>query len=311
MKLKYKDLLGIEQLNRAEITGILDQAAGFRQVLDRPIPVVPALRGKTIVNLFFEPSTRTSTSFALAAKRLSADSVAFSLSASSVSKGETLLDTARTIEAMRIDGVVIRHSMAGAPHFLAQRLKAFVVNAGDGCHEHPTQGLLDTFTIRERLGRIEGLKVLIVGDIAHSRVARSDILAFRKLGAKVFLCAPPTLLPADADALGCPVFYRLDHILQEVDVVNVLRLQLERQERGLLPSLREYRQFYGLTRERVAQAKPGLVVMHPGPMNRGVEIDAEVADGPQSVILDQVHNGVAVRMAVLYQLAGGDDGAGQ
>jgi aspartate carbamoyltransferase catalytic subunit len=228
-----------------------------------------------------------------------------------VSKGETLLDTARTIEAMRIDGVVIRHSMAGAPHFLAQRLKAFVVNAGDGCHEHPTQGLLDTFTIRERLGRIEGLKVLIVGDIAHSRVARSDILAFRKLGAKVFLCAPPTLLPADADALGCPVFYRLDHILQEVDVVNVLRLQLERQERGLLPSLREYRQFYGLTRERVAQAKPGLVVMHPGPMNRGVEIDAEVADGPQSVILDQVHNGVAVRMAVLYQLAGGDDGAGQ
>ena len=307
MKLKSKDLLGIEQLNRAEITGILDQAAGFRQVLDRPIPVVPALRGKTIVNLFFEPSTRTSTSFALAAKRLSADSVAFSLGASSVSKGETLLDTARTIEAMRIDGVVIRHSMAGAPHFLAQRLKAFVVNAGDGCHEHPTQALLDTFTIRQRLGRIEGLKVLIVGDIAHSRVARSDILAFRKLGAKVFLCAPPTLLPADADALGCPVFYRLDHILQEVDVVNVLRLQLERQERGLLPSLREYRQLYGLTRERVAQARDGLVVMHPGPMNRGVEIDAEVADGPQSVILDQVHNGVAVRMAVLYQLAGGED----
>jgi len=311
MKLKYKDLLGIEQLNRAEILGILDQAAGFRQVLDRPIPVVPALRGKTIVNLFFEPSTRTATSFALAAKRLSADSVAFSLNASSVSKGETLLDTARTIEAMRIDGVVIRHSMAGASHFLAQRLKAFVVNAGDGCHEHPTQALLDTFTIRERLGRIEGLKVLIVGDIAHSRVARSDILAFRKLGAKVFLCAPPTLLPADADALGCPVFYRLDHILKEVDVVNVLRLQLERQERGLLPSLREYRQLYGVTRERVAQARPGLVVMHPGPMNRGVEIDAEVADGPQSVILDQVHNGVAVRMAVLYQLAGGDDGAGQ
>jgi aspartate carbamoyltransferase catalytic subunit len=311
MKLKYKDLLGIEQLNREEILGILDQADGFRQVLDRPIPVVPALRGKTIVNLFFEASTRTSTSFALAAKRLSADSVAFSLGASSVSKGETLLDTARTIEAMRIDGVVIRHSMAGAPHFLAQRLKAFVVNAGDGCHEHPTQALLDTFTIRQRLGRIEGLKVLIVGDIAHSRVARSDILAFRKLGAKVFLCAPPTLLPADADALGCPVFYQLDHILQEVDVVNVLRLQLERQERGLLPSLREYRQLYGVTRERVAQAKPGLVVMHPGPMNRGVEIDAEVADGPQSVILDQVHNGVAVRMAVLYQLAGGDDGAGQ
>jgi len=309
MKLTSKDLLGIEQLSREEITAILDQAANFRHVLDRPIPVVPALRGKTIVNLFFEPSTRTSTSFALAAKRLSADSVAFSLGASSVSKGETLLDTARTIEAMRIDGVVIRHSLAGAPHFLARRLKAFVVNAGDGCHEHPTQALLDTFTIRQTLGKVEGLKVLIVGDIAHSRVARSDILAFRKLGARVFLCAPPTLLPADVDALGCPVFYRLDHILREVDVVNVLRLQLERQQRGLLPSLREYRQLYGLTQERVAQARPELVVMHPGPMNRGVEIDAEVADAKQSVILDQVHNGVAVRMAVLYMLAGGDDAA--
>jgi len=311
MKLKSKDLLGIEQLNRAEITAILDQAASFRQVLDRPIPVVPALRGKTIVNLFFEPSTRTSTSFALAAKRLSADCVAFSLGTSSVSKGETLLDTARNIEAMRIDGVVIRHSMAGAPLFLASRLKAFVVNAGDGCHEHPTQALLDAFTIRQTLKRVEGLKVLITGDIAHSRVARSDILAFKKLGARVFLCAPPTLLPADVEALGCPVFYRLDHILNEVDVVNVLRLQLERQERGLLPSLREYRQLYGLTRERVARAKPGLVVMHPGPMNRGVEIDAEVADGKQSVILDQVHNGVAVRMAVLYMLAGGDDATGK
>jgi aspartate carbamoyltransferase catalytic subunit len=309
MKLKSKDLLGIEQLSREEITAILDQAANFRKVLDRPIPAVPALRGKTIVNLFFEASTRTSTSFALAAKRLSADCVAFSLGTSSVAKGETLLDTARTIEAMRIDGVVIRHSLAGAPHFLARRLKAFVVNAGDGCHEHPTQALLDTFTIRQTLGKVEGLKVLIVGDIAHSRVARSDILAFRKLGAKVFLCAPPTLLPADVDALGCPVFYRLDHILCEVDVVNVLRLQLERQQRGLLPSLREYRQLYGLTQERVAQARPELVVMHPGPMNRGVEIDAEVADAKQSVILDQVHNGVAVRMAVLYMLAGGDDAA--
>jgi aspartate carbamoyltransferase catalytic subunit len=271
--------------------------------LDRPIPVVPALRGKTIVNLFFEASTRTATSFSLAAKRLSADSVPFSLSTSAVSKGETLLDTARTIESMKVDGVVIRHSMSGAAHFLGARLKAFVVNAGDGCHEHPTQALLDVFTVREVRKEIEGLKILIVGDIAHSRVARSDILAFTKLGAKVFLCAPPTLLPADAASLGCEVFYKLDHILGEVDVVNALRLQLERQQRGLFPSQREYRQLYGLTRERLARANPNLIVMHPGPMNRGVEIDAEVADSSRSVILNQVHNGVAV----LYMLAGGDD----
>jgi len=307
-RLKSKDLLGIAELATDEITAILDQATTFREVLDRSIPMVPALRGKTIVSLFFEPSTRTATSFGLAAKRLSADSVGFSLSVSSVSKGETLLDTARNIEAMKVDGVVIRHWMAGAPHFLARRLKAFVVNAGDGCHEHPTQALLDAFTVRERLGRIEGLKVLILGDIAHSRVARSDILAFRKLGARVFLCAPPTLLPADAGALGCEVFYKLDYILNEVDVVNVLRLQLERQGRCLFPSQREYRQLYGLTKERVARAREDLVIMHPGPMNRGVEIDAEVADSSQSVILGQVHNGVAVRMAVLYMLATPEEG---
>jgi aspartate carbamoyltransferase catalytic subunit len=304
--LRSKDLLGIADLTPGEITAILDQGKTFLEVLGRAIPMVPALRGKTIVNLFFEPSTRTATSFGLAAKRLSADSVGFSLSTSAVSKGETLLDTARNIEAMKVDGVVIRHSMAGAPHFLARRLKAFVVNAGDGRHEHPTQALLDTFTIRETLGRIDGLKILILGDIANSRVARSDILAFTKLGATVYLCAPPTLLPADADALGCEVFYRLDHVLNEVDVVNVLRLQLERQGRGLFPTQREYHQFYGLTSERMARVRKDLVVMHPGPMNRGVEIDAEVADSAQSVILNQVRNGVAVRMAVLYMLAGGD-----
>jgi aspartate carbamoyltransferase catalytic subunit len=310
MKLKSKDLLGIEQLGRDEILAILDQSRTFLEVLDRPIPVVPALRGKTIVNLFFEPSTRTATSFSLAAKRLSADPVAFALSASSVTKGETLLDTARTLEAMKVDGVVIRHSMAGAPHFLASRLKAFVVNAGDGCHEHPTQALLDAFTLLRQLKDLAGRRILILGDIAHSRVARSDILAFTRLGAKVLLCAPPTLLPADAEALGCEVFYKLDYILNEVDVVNVLRLQLERQQRGLFPSQREYRQLYCLTKERVARAKPGLVVMHPGPMNRGIEIDAEVADSHQSVILHQVRNGVAVRMAVLYLLAGGDEPEG-
>jgi aspartate carbamoyltransferase catalytic subunit len=309
MQLKSKDLLGIAELSRDEIVTILDHARNFLHVLDRPIPVVPALRGKTIVNLFFEPSTRTATSFTLAAKRLSADSVGFSLSASSVAKGETLLDTARNIEAMKVDGVIVRHARAGAAHFLARRLKAFVVNAGDGRHEHPTQALLDAFTIREALGKLEGLKVLILGDVAHSRVARSDILAFTRLGAKVFLCAPPTLLPQGVESLGCEVFYKLDYILNEVDVVNVLRLQLERQQGGLFPSPREYRQLYGLTRDRVARADKKLVIMHPGPMNRGIEIDAEVADGSQSVILNQVRNGVAVRMAVLYLLAGGEGDA--
>lgn len=311
MKLHCKDLLGIAELTAAEITAILDQASSFREVLMRPIPVVPALRGKTIVNLFFEPSTRTATSFALAARRLSADSVAFSLNASSVSKGETLLDTARNLEAMKVDGVVIRHRFAGAAHFLAARLKAFVINAGDGCHEHPTQALLDTFTVRERLKEIAGKKILIVGDIAHSRVARSDILAFTKLGAKVFLCAPPTLLPADVESLGCEVFYKLDYVLSEVDVVNVLRLQLERQEGGLLPSAVEYRRLYGFTKDRYARLSRKPLIMHPGPMNRGIEIDPEVADSPESVVLHQVRNGVAIRMAVLYLLAGGEEGKGR
>lgn len=306
MKWQRKDLLGLEELSREEIVLILDTAVGFKQVLERPIPMVPTLRGKTVANLFFEPSTRTSTSFALAAKRLSADSVAFAAGGSSLSKGETLLDTAKNIEAMRVDGVVVRHSMAGAPHFLARRLRAFVVNAGDGCHEHPTQGLLDLFTIREKRGRFEGLRVLIVGDIVHSRVARSNIFGFAKLGARVRVCGPATLVPNWIRDLGVDVYYDLGQALDGVDVVNILRIQLERQKKGLFPSIREYRTLYGITTERLAALKQPVVVMHPGPINRGVELDPEVADGPHSVILDQVLNGVAVRMAVLYLLAGGE-----
>ncbi len=301
--LRLNHLLGIETLSPSDIGAILDQAESFLEVLRRPIPVVPALRGRTIVNLFFEPSTRTATSFSLAATRLSAQCVNFSLSSSSVSKGETLLDTARNIEAMRIDGVVVRHSMPGAPHFLARRLKAFVVNAGDGCHEHPTQALLDAFTLRKRLGRLRGKKVLLVGDIAHSRVARSDILCFSKLGAKVAVCGPPTLIPPYIEELGCEVFYRLDKILYEVDVVNMLRVQNERMNSGFLPSVREYRKLYGLTRERLGALSKSVVILHPGPVNWGVEMDFEVAEFPQSLILNQVTNGVAVRMAVLYLLA--------
>jgi aspartate carbamoyltransferase catalytic subunit len=306
MKWQRKDLLGLEELTKDEILLILETAQGFKQVLDRPIPVVPTLRGKTIANLFFEPSTRTATSFGLAAKRLSADSVSFSASGSSLSKGETILDTAKNIEAMRIDGVVVRHSMAGAPHFLARRLKAFVVNAGDGCHEHPTQGLLDLFTIQEKLGRFEGLKVLIVGDIVHSRVARSNIFGLQKLGASVRVCGPATLVPPWIRNLGVEVHYDLGQALVDADVVNILRIQLERQKKGLFPSIREYRTLYGVTKERLALLKKPVVIMHPGPINRGVELDPEVADGPHSVILEQVRNGVAVRMAVLYLLAGGE-----
>ena len=306
MKWPRKDLLGLEELTKDEVLLILETAQGFKQVLDRPIPVVPTLRGKTIANLFFEPSTRTATSFGLAAKRLSADSVSFSASGSSLSKGETILDTAKNIEAMRIDGVVVRHSMAGAPHFLARRLRAFVVNAGDGCHEHPTQGLLDLFTIQEKLGRFEGLKVLIVGDIVHSRVARSNIFGLQKLGASVRVCGPATLVPPWIGNLGVEVHYDLGQALVDADVVNILRIQLERQKTGLFPSIREYRTLYGVTKERLALLKKPVVIMHPGPINRGVELDPEVADGPHSVILEQVRNGVAVRMAVLYLLAGGE-----
>ena len=298
-----RHLLGIAPLSRDDIERILYQATNFLEVLGRPIPVVPALRGRTIVNLFFEPSTRTATSFNLAASRLSAQCVNFSLSTSSVKKGETLLDTARNIEAMRVDGVVIRHSMPGAPHFLARRLRTFVVNAGDGCHEHPTQALLDAFTLRQRLGSLEGKKILLVGDIAHSRVARSNIQCFSKLGARVAVCGPPTLIPPGVETLGCEVFYQLDRVLFEVDVVNMLRVQTERMGSSFFPSVREYRSLYGLTRERLARLDRSVLVTHPGPVNWGVEMDYEVAEFPQSLVLNQVTNGVAVRMAVLYLLA--------
>jgi aspartate carbamoyltransferase catalytic subunit len=306
MKPRFRHLLGIEGLDRGDVLTILDQARTFRAVLDRPIPVVPALRGKTVVNLFFEASTRTATSFQLAASRLSAQCVNFSRATSAVSKGESLLDTARNIEAMRVDGIVIRHSLPGAPHFLARHVRSFVVNAGDGAHEHPTQALLDAFTLREKLGDLKGRRVLIVGDIAHSRVARSNILVFTKLGARVAVCGPPTLIPPFCERLGCEVFYRLDRIIGEVDVVNMLRVQLERISTSSFPSVREYRELYGLTADRLKRLRPGVVVTHPGPVNWGVEMDFEVTEHPQAVVLDQVTNGVAVRMAVLYLLAGGE-----
>jgi len=306
MKPRFKHLLGIEGLDRSDILTILDQARTFREVLDRPIPVVPALRGKTVVNLFFEASTRTATSFQLAASRLSAQCVNFSRTASSVSKGETLLDTARNIEAMRAEGIIIRHSMPGAPHFLARHVRAFVVNAGDGAHEHPTQALLDAFTLRDKLGDLKGRRILIVGDIAHSRVARSNVFCFTRLGAKVAVCGPPTLIPRYCEELGCEVFCRIDRVLYEVDVVNMLRVQQERIGVWCLPTLREYRELYGLTAERLKKLAPDVVVTHPGPVNWGVEMDFDVAEFPQALIMSQVTNGVAVRMAVLYLLAGGE-----
>jgi len=301
----FRHLLGIEQLAEPDITAILDQAEQFREVLDRPIPIVPALRGKTVVNLFFEPSTRTATSFGLAASRLSAQCVNFSLKTSAVSKGETLLDTARNIEAMGVDGVVIRHALPGAARFLSERIKGFVVNAGDGCHEHPTQALLDSFTLRRKFGTLKDKRVLLVGDIAHSRVARSNILCFSRLGARVAVCGPPTLIPPFVEQLGCEVFYKLDRVLYEVDVVNMLRVQRERMGSSLFPSVREYRALFGLTRDRLGKLDRSAVIIHPGPVNWGVEMDYEVAEFPQAMIMNQVTNGVAVRMAVLFLLAGG------
>ncbi|NPV14209.1 aspartate carbamoyltransferase catalytic subunit [candidate division WOR-3 bacterium] len=298
-----KHLLGIAELTGDDILAILEQARRFREVLDRPIPIVPVLRGKTIVNLFFEPSTRTITSFNLAASRLSAQCLNFAVGGSAVKKGESILDTVANIEAMRVDGIVIRHSAAGVPHFLARHVSCFVVNAGDGCHEHPTQALLDAFTLIEHFGTLKGKRVLIVGDIAHSRVARSNILLLNKLGAQVAVCGPPTLLPAGIEEMGCEVFYHLDRILSEVDVVNMLRLQTERMTANFIPSLREYRRFYGLTRERLAKIKPEAVIMHPGPVNWGVEMDYDVREFSQTLIMNQVKNGVAVRMAVFYILA--------
>ncbi len=300
-----KDLVGLEHLSAAQIRAILDTAEPFKEISERQIKKVPVLRGKTIVNLFFEPSTRTRISFEFAEKRLSADTVNVAASGSSVVKGETLVDTARNLEAMRIDMVVIRHGSSGAARFLGERIPSNVINAGDGRHEHPTQGLLDMLTIRDRLGRLEGVRVCIVGDVLHSRVARSNIWGLTKLGAEVAVCGPPTLLPREIEALGVRVFTRVEEAIEWADVLNVLRLQLERMQGGYVPSLREYNRIFGVTRERVARAPRELLIMHPGPMNRGVEIDSDVADGEQSVILNQVTNGVAVRMAVLYLLAGG------
>jgi aspartate carbamoyltransferase catalytic subunit len=300
-----KDLTGLEYLSPDQIRLILDTAEPFKEVSERPIKKVPALRGKTIVNLFFEASTRTRISFEFAEKRLSADTVNVAAQGSSVSKGETLVDTAKNLEAMRIDMVVIRHGASGAAQFLGQRIRSNVINAGDGKHEHPTQGLLDLLTLRDKFGRIAGLKVAIVGDVLHSRVARSNIWGLTKLGAEVAVCGPASLLPRNVQDLGVTIIPRIEDAIQWADALNVLRLQLERMEGGFIPSLREYNRVFGVTTERLAKAPRDLVILHPGPMNRGVEIDSDVADGPHSVILPQVTNGIAVRMAVLYLLAGG------
>lgn len=302
--IKSKDLLGIKDLSAEEIISILDTAAVFKDVLARDIKKVPTLRGKTVVNLFFEPSTRTRTSFELAAKRLSTDVVNFSVPASSIAKGETLKDTALTIQALGADFVVIRHSSAGVPHFLSSVLKASVINAGDGSNEHPTQALLDLFTIRSFKENIEGLTVAIIGDIAHSRVAKSNIYALTKLGAKVRLIGPPTLMPLAINNLPVDIYNSMEEGIRGADVIMTLRIQLERQNRGFFPSLEEYFKLYGLTGDRLKLAKDDAMVMHPGPINRGIEISTEAADGSRSVILEQVTNGLAVRMAVLYLLSG-------
>jgi aspartate carbamoyltransferase catalytic subunit len=301
-----KDLLGLDELDREQIVAILDTAEPFKEISERQIKKVPVLRGKTIVNAFFESSTRTRISFEFAEKRLSADTVNFAAGGSSVSKGETLVDTARNLEAMRIDMVVIRHGSSGAARFLGERIASNVINAGDGKHEHPTQGLLDLLTIRDHFGRLEGVRVCIVGDILHSRVARSNIWGLRKVGAEVAVCGPATLMPPNVRELGVTVFRRIEEAIEWADALNILRLQLERMQGGFVPSLREYNRVFGVTQERVERAPGDLLILHPGPMNRGVEIDSAVADGPHSVILEQVTNGVAVRMAVLYLLAGGE-----
>jgi aspartate carbamoyltransferase catalytic subunit len=300
-----KDLLGLEPLSAEQIRLILDTAEPFKEISERAIKKVPALRGSTIVNLFFEPSTRTRVSFEFAEKRLSADTVNVAASGSSVSKGETLVDTARNLEAMRIDMVVMRHSASGAAQFLAERIESNVINAGDGTHEHPTQGLLDLLTLRDHFKELKGLRVCICGDVLHSRVARSNIWGLQKMGAEVAVCGPRSLLPHGIEQFGVQVFDRIEAAIEWAQALNVLRLQLERMTAGYIPSLREYNRVFGVTAERVARAPRELLILHPGPMNRGVEIDSTVADGPHSVILNQVTNGVAIRMAVLYLLAGG------
>ena len=302
---KRKDLLGLDELSAQEIVHILDTAQGFAEVSTRSIKKVPALRGKVVALMFFEDSTRTRMSFELAASRLSADTIVFSAKGSSVTKGETTLDTIRNIEAMGVDVFVIRHSQPGAAHLLARKVSGSIVNAGDGPHEHPTQALLDIYTMRQRLGRIEGLKVAIVGDIAHSRVARSNILGLRKLGAEVVVVGPPTLVPGAIKAMGCQISHSLDEVLSEVNVINMLRIQFERFSTNLFPTAREYNRLYGLNTERLKLCRKDVLIMHPGPINRGMEITSEVADGPNSCVLQQVTNGLAIRMAVLYLVTQG------
>ncbi len=306
MKLARKDILGIKELSVDEINLILDTAESFIEISTRDIKKVPTLRGKTVINLFYEPSTRTRTSFEIAAKRLSADAVNISASTSSVVKGETLIDTAMNLEAMNPDIIIMRHSAAGAPHILSGLIKQSIINAGDGAHEHPTQALLDMMTIREKKGKIEGLKVAIVGDIAHSRVARSNIYGLTKMGANVTVAGPATMMPRDIDKLGVRVCYHLEEAIKDVDIIMVLRIQLERQENNIFPSLREYSNYYCLNAQNITLAKDDVLVMHPGPINRGVEIAPDIADGSHSIILDQVTNGVAIRMALLYLLTGGE-----
>ena len=305
MKLQKKDILGIKDLSIEEINLILDTADSFVEVSTREIKKVPTLRGKTIVNLFYEASTRTRTSFEIAGKRLSADTINISASTSSVVKGETLIDTARNLEAMNPDVIVIRHSAAGAPHLLARLLKSSIINAGDGAHEHPTQALLDMLTIRFRKGAIAGLKVAIVGDIAHSRVARSNIYGLTKMGAMVAVAGPATMLPLHIEKMGVAVFRHINEAIQDADIIMMLRVQTEREKQNIFPSLREYAAYFSLNTRNIRLAKDDVLVMHPGPINRGVEISPDIADGPYSIILEQVTNGVAVRMALLYLLTGG------
>lgn len=304
MRLKRKDLLGIEDLRADEIELLLSTAESFKEVSEREIKKVPTLRGKTVINLFYEASTRTRTSFEIAAKRMSADAVNISVSTSSVVKGETLKDTAKNLEAMRPDCIVIRHSSSGTPQMLSKYVKCSVVNAGDGAHEHPSQALLDMLTVKEKKGRIDGLKIAIIGDITHSRVARSNIYGFTRLGAQVTVAGPSTMLPPGIDRLGCKATSDMASAIKDADVIMMLRIQLERQKESFFPSIREYSKLYGLDREKLKRAKDDVIILHPGPVNRGVEISSEVADGPYSLILDQVTNGVAVRMAIFYLLLG-------
>jgi aspartate carbamoyltransferase catalytic subunit len=303
--LKSKDLLGLRDLPVEDLNLILDTASSMKEIISRPIPKVPALLGKSVCLLFYENSTRTRTSFEAAAKMLSANTTNVAIATSSAAKGETLIDTAKNLEAVGHQAFVIRHNMAGAPHLLARNLKASVINAGDGADEHPSQGLLDIFTMREKKGSLKGKKVVIVGDIAHSRVARSNIWGLNKLGARVSVVGPATLLPKDIEKMGVKASYDLEEELEDADFINVLRIQLERQGKGLFPSLEEYHELFGLTAKKLSRAKKDIVVLHPGPINRGVEISSEVADGPYNVILDQVQNGVAIRMAILFLLLGG------